>query len=312
MTELLRAREISRAYRVEGGTGFKLKDFDPRDTGPLQSADEPFARALTERATSRLAELQDRLYAQDRWALLALIQGMDAAGKDTAIREVMSGVNPQGCQVFAFKKPSDEELDHDFLWRCTRSFPERGRIGVFNRSYYEEVLVARVHPEVLARQKLPPELVTKHIWRERLEDIRALERYATRQGIVVRKFFLHVSKAEQKRRLLSRIAVPGKNWKFRTGDVGLRKHWPAYQRAFEEAIRATATPEAPWYVVPADNKWFTRLVVVGAIVRALESMHLAYPVVDPARRKDLVAARQILVGEGDTSRRASRSARRDR
>jgi PPK2 family polyphosphate:nucleotide phosphotransferase len=222
---------------------------------------------------------------------------MDAAGKDTAIREVMSGINPQGCQVFAFKKPSDEELDHDFLWRCTRCFPERGRIGVFNRSYYEEVLVARVHPEVLARQKLPPELVTKRIWRERFEDIRALERYATRQGIVIRKFFLHVSKAEQKRRLLGRIAVPGKNWKFRTGDVGLRKHWPAYQRAFEDAIRATATPESPWYIVPADNKWYARLVIGAALVDALERLELDYPRLSRAELRELAAAKRALERE---------------
>jgi PPK2 family polyphosphate:nucleotide phosphotransferase len=297
MNDLLRARELAHAYRVEGSADFKLRDYDPRDTGPLQSADEPHARGLTERATARLAELQDMLYAQDRWALLVLIQGMDAAGKDTAIREVMSGINPQGCQVFAFKKPSDEELDHDFLWRCTRCFPERGRIGVFNRSYYEEVLVARVHPEVLARQKLPPALVTRHIWHERFEDIRALERYATRQGIVIRKFFLHVSKAEQKRRLLGRIAVPGKNWKFRTGDVGLRKHWPAYQRAFEDAIRATATPDSPWYIVPADNKWYARLVIGAALVDALEDLGLEYPRLSRAELRKLAAARRALERE---------------
>jgi len=297
MADLLKARALARAYRVDGSAGFKLRAYDPQDTGPLQSADEPHARALTERATARLAELQDKLYAQDRWALLVLIQGMDAAGKDTAIREVMSGINPQGCQVFAFKKPSDEELDHDFLWRCTRCFPERGRIGVFNRSYYEEVLVARVHPDVLARQKLPPELVTKRIWRERFEDIRALERYATRQGIVIRKFFLHVSKAEQKRRLLGRIAVPGKNWKFRTGDVGLRKHWPAYQRAFEDAIRATATPESPWYIVPADNKWYARLVIGAALVDALERLELDYPRLSRAELRELAAAKRALERE---------------
>jgi PPK2 family polyphosphate:nucleotide phosphotransferase len=297
MPDLLRARELARAYRVDGSERFRLRSFDPRDTGPLQGADEPHARALTERATARLAELQDRLYAQDRWALLVLIQGMDAAGKDTAIREVMSGVNPQGCQVFAFKRPSEEELDHDFLWRCTRCFPERGRIGVFNRSYYEEVLVARVHPDVLARQKLPPELVTKRIWKERFEDILALERYAARQGIVVRKFFLHVSKEEQRRRLLSRIAVPGKNWKFRRDDVGLRKHWGAYQRAFEDAIRATATPHAPWYVVPADNKWFARLVIGAALVDALEGLKLEYPRLTRAELRQLASARRALERE---------------
>ena len=297
MADLLMARELSRRYRIDGHAKFALRDFDPRDTGAFASTDEPLARALTERGTDRLAELQDKLYAQDRWSLLVLIQGMDASGKDTAIREVMSGVNPQGCQVFAFKKPSEEELDHDFLWRCTRCFPERGRIGVFNRSYYEEVLVARVHPEVLARQKLPPELVTKRIWTERFEDIRALERYATRQGIVVRKFFLHVSKEEQKQRLLGRIGVPGKNWKFRTGDVGLRKHWRAYQRAFEEAIRETATPASPWYVVPADHKWFTRLVIGAALVDALEGLRLEYPKLSRAELLELDAARRMLERE---------------
>jgi PPK2 family polyphosphate:nucleotide phosphotransferase len=297
-SDLLRARELSREYRVESGARFSLGRFRPADTGPFASGDEMLARALTARATDRLAELQDKLYAQDRWALLVLVQGMDAAGKDTAIREVMSGVNPQGCQVFAFKKPSEEELDHDFLWRCTRCFPERGRIGIFNRSYYEEVLVARVHPEVLERQKLPPQLVTKRIWQERFEDIRALERYATRQGIVVRKFFLNVSKAEQKRRLIGRIDVAGKNWKFRLGDVGLRKHWPAYQRAFEDAIRATATKQAPWYIVPADNKWYTRLVIGAAIVDALEELKLEYPKLSPAERRALAAARRSLARGG--------------
>jgi PPK2 family polyphosphate:nucleotide phosphotransferase len=297
MQDLLRARELSRAYRVDGSRKFALRDHDPQDTGPLRSGDEQDARELTQRATDRLAELQDKLYAQDRWALLALIQGMDASGKDTAIREVFSGVNPQGCQVYAFKQPSEEELDHDFLWRCTRCFPERGRIGVFNRSYYEEVLVARVHPEVLARQKLPRALVTKRIWRERFEDIRALERYAARQGIVVRKFFLHVSKAEQRDRLLGRIAVPGKNWKFRTGDVGLRQHWRAYQRAYQDAIRATATPEAPWYVVPADHKWYARLIIGAALVDALEGLGLAYPKLSRAELRALGKARSALLRE---------------
>jgi PPK2 family polyphosphate:nucleotide phosphotransferase len=297
MTELEEARALSRTYRVEDGEKFELRGCDPTDTGPLESSDELHARGPTERATARLAELQDKLYAQDRWALLVLVQGMDAAGKDTAIRGVMSGVNPQGCQVFAFKTPSEEELDHDFLWRCTRCFPERGRIGIFNRSYYEEVLVARVHPEVLARQKLPPQLVTRRIWQERFEDIGALERYATRQGIVVRKFFLNVSKAEQRRRLLSRIDVPGKNWKFRLGDVGLRKHWRAYQRAFEDAIRATATPEAPWYVVPADHKWYTRLVIGAALVDALEALKLEYPKLSRSELRQLGGAKRALERE---------------
>ncbi len=294
MDDVRSARELSREYRIESARGFRLGDFDPRATGRLSEADEPLALALTRQATEILAELQDKLYAQDRWALLVLIQGMDAAGKDTTIREVLSGVNPQGCQVFSFKKPSEEELDHDYLWRCMRSLPERGRIGVFNRSYYEEVLVARVHPEVLARQKLPPQLVTKRIWEERHEDIRGFERYATRQGIVIRKFFLHVSKAEQKRRLIARIDVPGKNWKFRAGDVGLRRRWGAYQHAFEDAIRATATPEAPWYVVPADNKWYARLIVGAALVDALESLGLGYPKLTREAKRAFSAARRAL------------------
>jgi PPK2 family polyphosphate:nucleotide phosphotransferase len=283
---------------VEKGARFQLRDFSPADTGPLRrGGDEALAVALTREATAQLAELQDKLYAQDRWALLVLIQGMDAAGKDTTIREVMSGVNPQGCQVYNFKQPSAEELDHDYLWRCVRCLPERGRIGIFNRSYYEEVLVARVHPEVLARQKLPPGLVTKRIWRERLEDIRNFERYATRQGIVIRKFYLNVSKAEQKRRLLSRIATPGKNWKFRPDDVGLRRHWGAYQSAFEDAIRATAASHAPWYVVPADERWYARLVVGAALVEALSGLGLAYPKLTRDARRAFAAARRALERE---------------
>jgi len=297
MDRVSSASQLSRIYRVDGKRKFRLADFDPAHTGPLSGEDEPRARALTQQATERLAELQDKLYAQDRWALLVLIQGMDASGKDTTIREVMSGVNPQGCQVFSFRKPSEEELDHDYMWRCFRALPERGRIGIFNRSYYEEVLVARVHREVLANQKLPPELVTKSIWKERFEDIAAFERYATRQGIVIRKFFLNVSKAEQKKRLLARIDVPGKNWKFRLGDVGLRKHWNDYQRAFEDAIRATATAESPWYVVPADNKWYTRLIVGAAMVDALEGLGLAYPKLSKQELGEFAAARRKLVRE---------------
>jgi len=288
------ARELSRRYRVDGRRAFALRDFDPADCGPLRDADEPRARALTARATARLAELQTRLYAQNRWALLVLFQGMDASGKDSAIRHVLAGVNPQGVQVFSFKQPSEEELDHDFLWRTSRCFPERGRIGVFNRSYYEEVLVARVHPEVLARQRLPARLVTPRIWRERFEDIRALERYATRQGIAVRKFFLHVSSGEQRRRLIERIDEPEKHWKFHPGDVALRKHWRAYQRAYADAIRATAAPHAPWYVVPADRKWYARLVIAAALVDALEALRPAFPKLTPAERREFAAARRAL------------------
>jgi PPK2 family polyphosphate:nucleotide phosphotransferase len=222
---------------------------------------------------------------------------MDAAGKDSAIKHVMSGVNPQGCRVFSFKAPSAEELDHDFLWRCWKRLPERGHIGIFNRSYYEETLIVRVHPELLERQPLPPELVTRHIWRERFADIRAFERYLHRNGVLVRKFFLHVSKAEQKRRFLERLDTPEKNWKFSSADVAERRHWAAYQAAYEDMIRHTATPEAPWYVVPADHKWFTRLVVAAAIIEALAALDPEYPKLAPAQRRELAAARRALLAE---------------
>jgi PPK2 family polyphosphate:nucleotide phosphotransferase len=288
------ARKASRAYRVSRGKRFRLKDFDPGDTGSLESADHERARALLEEGTARLAELQERLYAQDRWAVLLVFQAMDAAGKDSTIKHVMSGVNPQGCQVYSFKAPSEEELDHDWLWRCARALPERGRIGIFNRSYYEEVLVARVHPEVLARQKLPPELVTKHIWRERFEDIRAFERQLARNGTLICKFFLHVSKSEQRRRFLARLDEPEKRWKFSVGDVHERARWKAYQRAYEDAIRETAAPHAPWYIVPADHKWYTRLVVASAIVDALSEIDLGFPRLSPAQRRELARARRML------------------
>jgi PPK2 family polyphosphate:nucleotide phosphotransferase len=254
------------------------------------------------RGVEWLAAEQDRLYAQDRWSLLLIFQAMDAAGKDSTIEHVMSGVNPQGCQVFSFKQPSSEELDHDFLWRTSRSLPERGRIGIFNRSYYEEVLVARVHPEILEAQKLPPKCVSKEIWDERLEDIAAFERHLTRNGTVVLKFFLHVSKAEQKRRFLERIERHEKNWKFSAADARERRFWDAYMDAYERAIRATATKRAPWYVVPADNKWFTRLVVAAAIVDAMQSLDLHYPKIDAAQRKQLAAARKLLASERDAAR----------
>jgi len=291
-----RARAFAKPYRVTRGKGFRLADVDPADTAHLESEDAERARQALGEATEYLADLQDKLYAQDHWAVLLIFQAMDAAGKDGTIKHVMSGVNPQGCQVFSFKAPSAEELDHDYLWRCMRYVPERGRIGIFNRSYYEEVLVARVHPEILARQKLPPELVTKRIWQERHEDIRNYERYLARNGVAIRKFFLHVSKAEQKRRFLSRLDEPEKNWKFSANDVAERRHWKEYQRAYEDAIRATASEEAPWYVVPADNKWFTRIVVAAAIVEALAELDLAYPKVGAAQRKALAVARQELLG----------------
>jgi PPK2 family polyphosphate:nucleotide phosphotransferase len=291
-----RAAQFSRPYRVTNGKGFRLRDVDPDDTGHLESEDADRAREALQNGIELLAELQDMLYAQDRWSVLLIFQAMDAAGKDGTIKHVMSGVNPQGVQVFSFKAPSAEELDHDFLWRCLRRLPERGRIGIFNRSYYEEVLVAKVHPEILAKQKLPPELVTKRIWEQRYEDIRNFERYLARNGTVIRKFFLHVSKGEQKRRFLSRLDEPEKNWKFSANDVAERRHWKAYQRAYEDAIRATATPEAPWYVVPADNKWFTRLAVAAAIVDTLAGLDLHYPKVTAAQRKALAAARRELEG----------------
>ena len=285
--------KLSRPYRVESGKKFRLRDFDPGDTGGLK-LDKARAAERLDEGVELLASLQDKLYAQDRRALLLIFQAMDAAGKDGTIEHVMSGVNPQGCQVFAFKAPSPEELDHDFLWRTTKCLPERGRIGIFNRSYYEEVLVVRVHPQILAGQKLPPELVTKRIWDERLEDIAAMERYLTRNGVAVVKFFLNVSKKEQKKRFLDRLEEPDKNWKFALGDVEERKYWDAYQEAYEEAIRATATPWAPWYVVPADAKWYTRLVVASAVIDALERMELAYPEVDEAKKVELAKARAAL------------------
>lgn len=288
---------LSRPFRVTQGRRFRLRDVDPADTLGLQAEDKPRAREALAAGVEALARLQDRLYAQNRWAVLLIFQAMDAAGKDSAIKHVMSGVNPQGCQVYSFKAPSAEELDHDFLWRCCKRLPERGRIGIFNRSYYEETLIVRVHPELLARQQLPPELVTRRIWKERFQDIRAFERYLHRNGVLVRKFFLHVSKAEQKRRFLERIENPDKNWKFSAADVAERRHWDAYMAAYEDMIRHTATPEAPWYVVPADHKWFTRLVVAAAVIDALASLDLRYPELGPAQRKELAAARRALLQE---------------
>jgi PPK2 family polyphosphate:nucleotide phosphotransferase len=290
-----RARRFVKPYRIVDGKRFRLKDVDPEDTGSLESQDEAAAKEALRDGVELLAEYQNMLYAQDRWALLLVFQAMDAAGKDGTIKHVMSGVNPQGVQVYSFKAPSDEDLDHDYLWRCMRALPERGRIGIFNRSYYEEVLVARVHPEILARQKLPPQLVTKRIWDDRYQDIRCFERYLSRNGVVIRKFFLHVSKAEQKRRFLARLDEPEKNWKFSPSDVAERRHWKGYQRAYEDAIRATATEDAPWYVIPADHKWFTRLAVAAAVVDTLAELELHYPVVDAAKRKALQAARRELL-----------------
>ena len=290
------SRKLSRPFRVERGAEFRLRDVDPADTGSWKRADKPRAKAALEDGVRALAALQDKLYAQDRWAVLLIFQAMDAAGKDGAIEHVMSGVNPQGCQVFSFKAPSSEELDHDYLWRTNRALPERGRIGIFNRSYYEEVIVVRVHPELLKAQHLPPPLVTANIWRDRFADINALERYLTRNGVAILKFFLHVSKDEQRRRFLKRLDEPEKNWKFSLGDVDERRHWNEYMTAYEDVIRHTATSHAPWYVVPADHKWFTRLVVASAIVNLLDGLDLEFPRLDEARKRELAAARLALRG----------------
>ena len=291
------AHKLDDAYCVTSGKGFRLKDCDPGDTGSLGREDKPRAKEALKLGIEHLAALQHMLYAQDRWAVLLIFQAMDAAGKDSAIKHVMSGVNPQGCQVASFKAPSSEDLDHDFLWRCMKHVPERGRIGIFNRSYYEEVLVVRVHPELLERQKLPEELVTKRIWSERYEDIRNFERYLSRNGVLIRKFFLHLGRGEQKRRFLERLDEPGKNWKFSTADARERGHWKDYMEAYEEMIRETATEYAPWYVVPANNKWFTRIVVAAAIIEALASLDLHYPKVDKRKRQELAAARKLLMSE---------------
>ena len=286
---------LAKPFRVEDGKHFRLKSVDPGDTGPLTS--KASAAGLLADGVAEMAALQEKLFAQNQWALLLIFQAMDAAGKDSTIKHVMSGVNPQGCQVFSFKAPSPEELDHDFLWRSTRALPERGRIGIFNRSYYEEVLVVRVHPEILAAQHLPAPLVGSDIWEQRFEDINAYERYLTRNGVAIRKFFLHVSADEQRKRFLERLEMPEKNWKFSAADLGERARWKDYMKAYEEMIRATSTPHAPWYVVPADHKWFTRLVVARAICETLEELGVAFPEVDEAKRAELAALRRRLEGE---------------
>ena len=285
-------RKLANRYRVTNGGTFCLKDFNPADTWKLKSKEH--AQELLEHSVERLSEMQEKLYAQDQWALLLIFQAMDAAGKDGTIKHVMSGVNPQGCEVSAFKAPT-KELDHDYIWRCQRRLPERGRIGIFNRSYYEEVLVVRVHPELLDKQELPRPLVTKGIWKQRFEDITTFERHLSRNGVVVRKFFLNVSRDEQKKRFLERLEEPEKNWKFSLADSQERKRWPSYMKAYENMIQHTATGHAPWYVVPADHKWFTRLVVAAAVVETLQSLKLAFPIVDAAKRKDLAAARTALL-----------------
>jgi len=289
-------KELSRLagrYDVRKGHKFRLGDADPRDTSGVKS--EAHARKLLPMGTEMLAHMQEKLYAQDRWALLLIFQGMDAAGKDGAIKHVMSGVNPQGCEVHSFKAPSHEELDHDYLWRAHTRCPERGRIGIFNRSYYEEVLVVRVHSELLAAERLPDSLVGKDIWEERYEDINAHERYLTRNGVVIRKFFLHLSPEEQRTRLLARLDDPAKNWKFSLDDIRERKFWSDYQNAYEEMIRQTATKHAPWYVVPADHKWYARLVVAAAIVDTLDGLDLSFPEMDRAKKKELEKVREALL-----------------
>ena len=294
--KMSRVADVLEPYRISKGRKFRLKDHDPGDTAGLKE-EKKKARDLLAHGVERLSELQDMLYAQDRWAVLLIFQAMDAAGKDGAIKHVMSGINPQGCQVFSFKQPSSEDLDHDFLWRYAKRLPQRGHIGIFNRSYYEEVLVVRVHPEILAKQKLPQGNVGKRIWDERLADIANFEDYLTRQGTMILKFFLHVSRDEQKKRFMERLDAPEKAWKFSPADVQERDYWDDYMHAFEEAIRATAGKLAPWYVVPADHKWFTRLIVAGAIGEAVENLRLSYPQIDAMKEKELVTAREALARE---------------
>jgi PPK2 family polyphosphate:nucleotide phosphotransferase len=287
--------KLAKAYRVERGKHFKLKDFDPADTGGIRSKER--ATAAMQKSLEQLADLQNKLYAQDQWALLLIFQGMDASGKDGVIKHVMTGVNPMGCQAYSFKAPSSEEQQHDYLWRTMQRIPERRRIGTFNRSYYEEVLIVRVHPDLLHNENIPSSLITKKIWEERFEDMCAFERYLARNGIVVRKFFLNLSKKEQAKRFLARLDEPEKNWKFSAADIHEREYWNDYMQAYEDMIQNTATPAAPWYVVPADNKWFTRLVVASAIVDTLEKLKLNYPKVDASRRKGLEEARKHLEGK---------------
>ncbi len=305
---MARSRTLLERYRVAEGERFRLSSVDPRDTGDVQDNDRAAAR-LAE-STQRLGDLQERLYAQNQWAVLVILQGMDAAGKDGVVRHVLSCVNPAGCQAFSFKTPSPEELDHDFLWRAARALPERGRIGIFNRSYYEEVATVRVHPEFLEKQRLPPRLVTKSIWDQRCDDIVAFERYLAHNGVQIRKFFLHLSKREQKRRFLARIDEPEKNWKFQAADVLERARWHEYQRSWSEAIARTSTEHAPWFVVPADRKWFARLVVADVLVAALEELKVDFPKLDAARRAELRAARRALVAEEAAAGRAERSSTR--
>src|ERR1700680_4792322 len=291
------ANRLAEPYCVTKGEKFRLKDFDPGDTDGVKS--KKHAEKLLVESSATASQMQEKLYAQYRWAVLLIFQGMDAAGKDGAVKHVMSGVNPQGCDVWSFKAPSHEELDHDYLWRCHKVVPERGKIGIFNRSYYEEVLVVRVHPELLQNERLPPSTVTKHIWEERYEDINAFERYLVRNGIPVLKFFLHLSKKEQKKRFLERLEDSTKNWKFEMADVKERGYWKDYQKAYQETIQNTATKHAPWYVVPADNQWLTRVIVAFAGITALNELHLQFPDVEKSKRKELAKVRESLLHEDD-------------
>jgi PPK2 family polyphosphate:nucleotide phosphotransferase len=289
------ARRLARPYRIDDGKRFRLSSIDPGDCGDLTAEDKPRAREALQQGIDAIARLQDKLYAQDQWAVLLVFQAIDAAGKDGVIKHVMSGINPQGCQVFSFKTPTSEDLDHDFMWRCVKALPERGRIGIFNRSYYEEVVVVRVHPEFLERQKVPPHLLkTNSLWTDRCRDIRNFESYLARNGTLILKFFLHVSRKEQEKRLRERLEKPEKNWKFSAADLDERNYWRQYQEAFEDMIRWTATPEAPWFVVPADRKWFTRVVVAAAIVDGLAGLNLRYPTVSAAQARDIARARKLL------------------
>lgn len=293
-----RARKLAAPYCVTNGDKFRLKDHDPGDTNGFGAGVKSQAREALDLGINLLSKMQDMLYAQDKWAVLLIFQAMDAAGKDGAIKHVLTGVNPQGCDVHSFKAPSSDEIDHDYLWRCMKVLPNRGHIGIFNRSYYEETLIVRVHPELLEKQKLPRELMGKPIWKERFRDISAFERYLGNNGVLVRKFFLNVSKKEQKNRFLERIDNPDKNWKFSVTDAKEREYWDDYMNAYEDTIRSTATKEAPWYVVPADNKWFTRAVVAAAIIEALDSLGLEYPKVDKEKLQELATAKNALLKNG--------------
>jgi PPK2 family polyphosphate:nucleotide phosphotransferase len=293
-------RELAKPYMVTNGSRFRMKDYKPK--GPGRKVAKHEANKFLKTGIKVLGELQEKLYAQDSWGVLLIFQAMDASGKDSAIKAVMSGIDPKGCQVYSFKAPSSEELDHDFLWRTSRALPERGRIGIFNRSYYEETLIVRVHPGILARQKLPAELVTGRIWKERFEDINAFERYFARNGYVIRKFFLNISRAEQRRRLLARLDRPEKNWKFEIGDLAERAKWRTYMTLDEDMIRKTATPHAPWLVIPSDDKKFARTVIAAAIIDALSGLKLAFPELDDEQKRDLGRARRLLIQEAQRAK----------